>query len=182
MPGSRLWEKKIDYFFVDPEAISSAHYWWSTEESSHDDLRINNIGAGLGVKGNQSLWNDLYASRCLFARLVFWKISESCLGNAIFLVVSLTAQTRFWLSQLNSFSTCLDSRWLSAQRTDAHPLLIVDYCSHHLIIGVEGKRPSGKQANIVITAEHRQIVNVSLSRETVAPDLFSSVYGGSSVM
>lgn len=104
------------------------------------------------------------------------KTSDSRLGNAIFLDVSLRAQKGFWVSQLNSFSICLNSLWLSAQKTDAHLSLIVDYCSHQLIIRVEGKRLPGKQANIVITAKRRQIVKMSILREIVATDLFSIMF------
>lgn len=60
------------------------------------------------------------------------QIWGSHIGNAIFLDVSLTAQNEVWVLQLNSFSICLNSPWLPALETDAHPLLIVDYCSHHL--------------------------------------------------
>lgn len=82
--------------------------------------------------------------------------------------------------QLNSFSICLNSLWLPALKTDAHPLLIVDYCSRHR--GRKAKPLPGKQANTVITAKHRQIVNMSISSKIVVTDLFISVCEGSFAM
>lgn len=124
------------YFYVDPEANSFCFFckllleyrrtrsWWPQNKQyrreSWEKKKIKDCEIILCVR------------RISVNETCILQISGSHIGNAIFLDVSLTAQNEVWVLQLNSFSICLNSPWLPALETDAHPLLIVDYCSHHL--------------------------------------------------
>lgn len=97
----------------------------------HDNLRTNNAAGAHWEKKKIKECEIICWEWIFVSRICILQISGSRVGNAIFLDVSLTAQNPFsWVLQLNSFSRCLNSLWLPALKTDAHPLLIVDYCSH----------------------------------------------------